>query len=96
MSHYDYLYENLPNFLDKYARGGFQCYTGIISAHGDKGYSYSNTWEQYGIPFEHGMMLYILSYCFPFSQEVRETKKGWVSPEQWVIDNYNKFKSDLK
>jgi hypothetical protein len=95
INHYNYLERCLPAFLDKHVKGGFQCYCGIIGAHGDKGYGYQYEWEKAGIPFEKGMMLYLLSYCYPFSEQVRKTPTGFKKPSEWVVENYAKFKDEL-
>ena len=91
-SHYDYLDKHWHNFA-KIVGGNIVWADGIVSAHGDKGYSYQSDWEEAGICFNHGMMLFLLSYVKPFSNTVRDTDKGWVNPCQWVIDNYEKFKA---
>jgi len=89
-NHYDWLEKYLPDFFKKQGLD-FKNYCGIISAHGDKCYSYRAIWHSYNIPFEHGIAIYLLSYCFPFSEEVRNTKNGWVKPDQWVVNNYDRF-----
>jgi hypothetical protein len=68
---------------------------GGIVAHGDKCYSYRSEWESKGIPFEHGVAIYLLTYLRPYSKEVRETSNGWVAPKDWVIANYHKFVNHL-
>jgi hypothetical protein len=68
---------------------------GIVVAHGDKGYCYSDEWEEHGIPFHEGMVVYLLSYLAPWGNEVRNTDHGFVDPKEWVIDNYDKFKDDI-
>lgn len=68
---------------------------GITVAHGDKGSQYRESWERAGVPYFHGMAILLAGYCYPFSKESRETDKGWVAPEQWVIDNYPRFKPHL-
>lgn len=91
-SHYDYLDKHWHNFA-KTVGGNIAWADGIVSAHGDKGYSYQSDWEDVGISFNHGMMIFLLSYVKPFSKTVRSTDNGWVDPCQWVIDNYEKFKT---
>lgn len=94
MSHYDWLQKNLSTFFERVGVD-FDQNAGIIGAHGDKGYGYRWRWEEHGIPFEHGMAIYLLTYTRPFSHEVRETGSTWVDPAQWVIDNYERFKDKL-
>lgn len=93
-NHYRWLGENLNDFWIKVTGKSLQesgC-AGIISAHGDKCYSYRTTWDKAGIRFPQGVAIYLLSYIEPFCQEVRHTKNGWVSPGDWVTNNYNRFK----
>ena len=69
---------------------------GLISAHGDKAYGYRGHWEDAGIPFNHGVCVYLLTHVKPYSKEVRITVGGWVDPCAWIITNYNnKFKTIL-
>lgn len=92
LNHYKWLEQHLPAF---FAALGV-CYSpGIITAHGDKCYSYRREWEQAGIPFPHGVALYLLCYERPYSSEVRQTPAGWVAPSDWVVANYQKFREHL-
>jgi len=71
-------------------------YRGMIAAHGDKCYGYRDQWAKAGIPFEHGVAIYLLTYISPFSHEVRESDSGkWVAPDGWVKDNYVRFQEHL-
>ena len=95
MSHYDYLDEHLPAFFEAVGVA-WEGNAGIVLAHGDKCYTYHYEWEEAGIPFAHGLAIYLLSYCYPYSQEVRETPDGgWVPPKDWVRANYDRFKAHL-
>jgi hypothetical protein len=87
-SHYDYLDENLPTFFKKI---GILYKEGIISAYGDKAYSYRDKWQKGGLHFYHGVAIYILTYVRPFSKESRETINGWVDPGDWVLANKDRF-----
>ena len=90
-NHYTWLTHHLPEF---FANVGLPpaAVCGVITAHGDKCYSYRPAWEKYGIPFEHAVAIYLLSYYHPWSLTVRETDNGWVAPYQWVCDRYQLFK----
>ena len=90
VNHYDWLDRNLSAFLQK---NGVQpiAVEGIISADGDKCYGARKRWEENGIPFERGVAMYILSKFSPYSDEVRDTKDGWVDPFDWVIQNKERF-----
>lgn len=100
-NHYSYLERYLPRFLNTVAEvfGAETCAwrhnRNIISSHGDKCFQYRRKWERMGISFVHGSALYLLTHCYPFCLECRSTPEGWVSPEDWVIDNYWKFKAYL-
>lgn len=91
MSHYDWLDENLESFFEK-AGIGNQYHPSVIGAHGDKCYGYKFQWEKAGIPFEHGVAIYLLTYFNPYSEETRETENGWVDVSKWVVENYERFK----
>lgn len=92
MNHYKWLEQNLQSFFKEL---NIDCCNGIIVAHGDKCYGYKNKWEKAGIPFYHGIAIYLLSYIHPFSNESRDVNGTWVPVDQWVIDNYNRFKPHL-
>ncbi len=89
-NHYTYLEKHLPAF---FAAIGLkrESVVGIIVAHGDKAYGYRHQWEEVGLKFNHGVAIYLVSYCFPYSKEVRETEHGWVDPCKWVIGNKDRF-----
>ena len=57
-------------------------------AHGDKCYGYRDEWENAGVPFNHGALIYLFTHMSPYSIQVRETENGWVDVCQWVIDFY--------
>lgn len=89
-SHYDYLNEHLMTFFK--ALGLPEWYhEGMITAHGDKAYGYRYQWERGGLHFFHGVAIYLLSYCKPYSEETRETAAGWVDVGKWVLDNKDRF-----
>lgn len=90
-NHYTWLEQHLPSFFT--ALGiNWDWHGGIISAHGDKCYSYRQMWEDNGVPFYHGVAIYLLTYTSQYSNEVRNTDDRWVDPGQWVVDNYERFK----
>lgn len=61
----------------------------LLSGHLDKCYQYKDEWEIAGIPFGHGCLIYLLSFCWPWNQTVRHTPRGvFVEPEKWVISQY--------
>ena len=93
MNHYKYLDRYFFDFLRKLGKSEneIDCNAGIISAHGDKCYSYRDLWEKAGIPFEKGVAIYLLTYIKPYSLMVRETINGWVDPATWVKDNAKQF-----
>jgi hypothetical protein len=95
--HYDWLEKHLNDIwiqlLDKSLdKAGT---VGIIVAHGDKCYQYREQFKSAGIPFHHGVALYLLSYVSPYCKEVRETDHGFVKPVDWVINNYRRFQEYL-
>lgn len=93
LNHYDWLDKHFSTFTKSLGLG--EELNGLISAHGDKCYQYRNLWEAHDVPFFHGVAIYLLSYVYPYANEVRETDKGWVAPDGWVITNYHRFKEHL-
>lgn len=89
-NHYDWLNKNFNKFTK--SLGFKEDLTGLISAHGDKAYQYEHLWKEKGIPFEHGVAMYLLTYVNPYAKQVRETANGWINPCEWVIENYPRFK----
>jgi hypothetical protein len=98
-NHYKYLDAHLPTFL--YLLLNDDEHFGLVGAHGDKCYQYREYWKAKGIPFEHGCLIYLLSYLYPYSSEVRETRTynnedgskldTWVDPCKWVIQMYEEL-----
>ncbi len=90
-SHYKWLDANFSDFLENLNLEPEE-YMYLIGCHGDKVWQYQSTWEEVGIPFEHGAAIYLLSYESPWDKECRETENGWVAPDDWVISKYEEFK----
>ena len=92
-SHYDWLDENFTTFLINLGmskeRADWEM--GLISAHGDKCYTYRDSFDKANIPFEQGVAMYLLTYIKPWNKEVRETENGWVNPVDWIIKNKDRF-----
>lgn len=84
INHYKWLDKHLPQFWMAVFGKSLEetgC-AGIVHAHGDKGYQYRSTWEDAGIPFPHGMAMYMLTYTEKMDAPKHESC-------QWVIDNYH-------
>ena len=90
-SHYHWLDLHLVTFLTNLGIKQAEYYRGMITAHGDKCYCATYIWEPRGIPFNHGVAIYLLTYIRPYSEECRETAAGWISPFDWVANNYQHF-----
>jgi hypothetical protein len=97
INQYTWLDANLETFFDRlqvkpvYYKG---CIQGIISCDGDKCEQYKYAWEDAGVPYVHGCAIYMLTKIAPFSDEVRygmKTDGKFVSPSDWVINNYQRF-----
>lgn len=101
MNHYDYLEQHFEAFYFKLCEAEKLLHSieavnrGIIVAHGDKCYQYKAEWERGGLAFEHGTAIYLLTYIWPWSSEVRETATGWVAPATWVLQNAERFRPYL-
>jgi hypothetical protein len=95
MNHYEWLEKYLPAI---YKKLNLSYSSGIIVADGDKCYTYESIWKRNGIPFSHGVALYILTKESPYCKEVRDGNPviGWVSPFVWVTENYHKFEKMIK
>lgn len=93
-NHYEWLDANFAQFLVALGLSKEFSY-GMATAHGDKASTYRLDWEKAGVPFNHGVAIFLLSYLRQYRPEVRNTPSGWVDVGQWVIDNYNRFKSQL-
>ena len=60
----------------------------IIVCDADKCTQYSDVWKRNGIPYEHGVMIYLITKMRPYCNEARVT----ISPCELVIKHYNEFK----
>lgn len=89
-NHYEWLEKHLPAIIASLNLGDIM---GCIVAEGDKCYSYKDEWKAAGIPFPHGVAMYILSKVNPYYKEVRETEHGWVPVATWIAENYPRFKA---
>jgi len=90
MSHYTFLDKHLDDFWQQVFGKPLSetgC-AGIVSAHGDKAYAYKQDWEDAGIHFYHGVMLFMLTYTKLMDSPQHESK-------EWVIDQYPIFKEKL-
>lgn len=92
-SHYDYLDTVLPHFwklvfgktMDEMWCGG------IVSAHGDKAYGYDHTWGEANIPFQHGVMLFLLSYTKQYPEDLLKSESA-----EWVIEQHSHYLPMIK
>lgn len=85
-NHYNYLNLVIDSFSklvfgEKYE---FIMNSGMVSAHGDKGYGYHSLREEAGISKERGMLIYFLTYTKLMDDSKHKSC-------QWVIDNYPKY-----
>lgn len=60
----------------------------IIICDSDKCIQYYDIWEKNGIPFDHGVIIYLITKMKPYSDEARKT----ISASEFVIKYYNDFK----
>ena len=86
-NHYDYLDRILePFWKEVFNKTPSEMWCGgIVSAHGDKCRGYMREWNNHGINFNRGSLLFLLTY----TKEFGDTEKHLSS--QWVIDNYPKY-----
>lgn len=96
-SHYDWLNENFVQFGENLKNAGLLPHDeptylqGLITAHGDKCYTYKDVWEEAGVPFEYGVAAYLMARTRTYKDEVYEGVGAKVDVCQWVIDRYNLF-----
>lgn len=104
ISHYDWLNAHWEEVV--LAVGGDPnhqlLHRGLISAHGDKVWCCQSEWEEAGIPFHHGVALYLMGRTHVFrgvgfdaKDVMGNTPTGYVSPGDWVVATYPQFKSAL-
>ena len=60
----------------------------IIICDSDKCMQYREIWEKHGIPFDHGVMIYLITKMKPYCEEARKT----ISASDFVIKYYEQFK----
>ena len=60
------------------------CCGGIVGAHGDKAHGYKRQWEKAGVPFNHGVLLFLLTYTSEMDRDKCESC-------QFVIDKYQHY-----
>lgn len=84
-NHYDFIDRYGAVFEKALNMNNIQNLAQNTIAHGDKCYSYRDTWYAMRIPFPIGVMVYLLSHYLPFSEHVRNTRDGWIAPVDWVV-----------
>lgn len=91
LSGYDYLEMILPMFAKvvKLSDPSVNLSYGYITAHGDKAYGYKTTWLNHGIPFFHGLLLYLLTYTKAMDREKHLS-------DEWVISSYEKYRPMIR
>jgi hypothetical protein len=96
INHYKWLDEHLGTFFSNLEiPTHLYSVQGAISCDGDKVEQYKDAWEDAGVPYVHGAAMYLLLKIPPYSNQVRNgsaTGGKFVSPRDWVIDNYVHFK----
>lgn len=86
---YDILNRDFPIFLKNIGKENQVQYAeSIIICDSDKCTQYREIWERNGIPYEQGVMIYLITKMKPYSDEARKT----ISASDFVIKYYGKFK----
>lgn len=86
---YEKLNKDFPVFLKNIGKEKQIPYAeAIIACDADKCEQYRKTWENHGIPFEHGVMIYLITKMKPYCDEARKT----ISVSDFVIKHYEEFK----
>ena len=94
MSHYDYVEKHSKEFSKLMKCEQWEV-EDLLTCDGDKCYCYKKTWENNGISFNKGVMIYLLGKIPPYSNLCRNTINGFVSPSDFVIKIYNEYKHIL-
>ena len=86
-NHYDYLDEMLnPFWKQVFGKTADEMFCGgMVGAHGDKCYGYRHKWAEEGIDYQHGSLLFLLSY----TSELGDRPKYETC--EWVIENYHRY-----
>lgn len=87
MDHYKYLEIIIEDFWKEIFNKTLEetWNSGIICSHGDKGYGYKRKWDNKGINFNRGMLIFLLTYTDIMDRPKYESCK-------FVIDKYVSFK----
>lgn len=86
---YDKLRNDFPIFLKNIGKEDQIPYAeSIIICDSDKCMQYSKIWQENNIPFEHGVMIYLITKMRPYCKEARKT----ISASDFVIKYYEDFK----
>lgn len=91
-NHYEYL-ELITEPVFKALGINWDAWCNVIQCHGDKCYGYKSTWKRNSIHFYRGALIYLLSYVY--EDECRQNPQGFVTPVDWVVDNYSRFMSKI-
>lgn len=91
-----YVNNGFTDRFSQFLRGiGKECHVpyaeSIIIADADKCEGYRLIWEKNGIPYEHGVMIYLVTKMAPYNKEARVT----ISPCDFVIKYYEQFRGVL-
>lgn len=90
-SHYEFIDKHLSKFWSEAGASGKMSTSdasGMSASHGDKGHQYKDDWEEKGIHFYHGMLIYMLTYS-----DLMDVSKSESS--EWVAKNYLRFRAIL-
>lgn len=89
MNFYEELSKKFPVFLKNIGKEKELEYAdSIITCDADKCEQYRYAWENAGIPFVEGTMIYLIEKMDPYCREARIS----VPAVDFVIKNYEKFK----
>ncbi len=83
-NHYTYLDQHLLTFLANIGLEEGHMHTGLIASHADKASVFQDDWEAGGVPFEHGVAIFLLWWSRRYRSEV----PNHMDLQQWVVENY--------
>lgn len=88
MNHTDWLNKHFVEFLKKLNIDNAESYGKLIERYGDNCWQAKFGWKKAGIPFKHGVAIYLLTKVPPYRGKID-------NPVAWVVQKYDKLKPFL-
>ena len=94
MENTDYLKANFGTFLTYlgFTKMHAESSQALIGTCSDEIHQNEQVWHEAGIPFNHGSLLYLLTYVDPYQEETSSKK---LTRSLWVVESYPKYKTAI-